>query len=425
MNRNSYDFRIKQAVVETRNPRLFEDFGVNPATAENWIYKGFKEPTHCNSIVAKAKESQRVKELEDRLAKAEALLQLYKDVKSVCEISLENKHVRDRDKRKKVLDAISKASANTNVSTAINFIGLSRSRYKRWRSPTKKCQLSGSSNCHRTYPNQLSPTEIQTMKKLVTSKKYAHYSTKSLHIRAKRDGSIHCCVDTWYKYIEKYDWKRPHAIQKTKKHPNRVKRASVPNEIIHIDVTQIRSTVGKTYFLQTVLDNYSRHILAWQLTSKISGLNTIKLIEDAAKNARQMLPDSPILNLVSDGGSENCNSDVKKFLEEYHKSCKHRIPKCHVRFSNNMLEVWFRLMKNTYLNFQPANSMKQLLRRIEFYVLEYNENIPLTALGGLTPKEAYLGDSIDNLRISLESQAIEARRLRLEENLGLICAGCG
>ena len=44
MIRNSHDHRVKQLVVETRDPKLFEEFGVKPSTARNWIYKGFSTP---------------------------------------------------------------------------------------------------------------------------------------------------------------------------------------------------------------------------------------------------------------------------------------------------------------------------------------------------------------------------------------------
>jgi len=38
--RLSYDHRIKEAVALSKDPKLFEQLGVNSSTARNWIYKG-------------------------------------------------------------------------------------------------------------------------------------------------------------------------------------------------------------------------------------------------------------------------------------------------------------------------------------------------------------------------------------------------
>jgi len=52
------------------------------------------------------------------------------------------------------------------------------------------------------------------MKKFVTSPKYAHVSVASLHLLAQRSGVLFCSVDTWYKYIRCFEWRRPWIIQK-------------------------------------------------------------------------------------------------------------------------------------------------------------------------------------------------------------------
>ena len=430
MNKNFHDFRMKQAVVATRDPHLFEEYGVKPATARNWIYRGFQTPIHCDepwdSIVPEAIESRRIRELEEKLAKAEALVELYRSVSETCQLTLYKKHIRDRSKRSEIVTAVAKASQKTGTMNALSSIGLSLSRYKRWKAPISQCQLTGAEKCHKMYPNQLAPSEIQKMERLITSKKYAHYSTKSLHWRAKRDGALSCCADTWYKYIEKYNWQRPHKKPPRKKHPGRVKRATQSNEIIHIDVTHIKCKSGKTYYLQTVLDNYSRYILAWHLSSEISKQNTVDLLTRAARHAKKHLPNSPICYLISDGGSENVNEIVNLHFKNSLKGWKHRIPKLNIRFSNNMLECWFRLLKNTYLNYFPAKSMIEMKRRLKFYIGQYNRKIPLSSLGGRTPIEAYLGtESIANIKTTLREQSQEKRGLRMEENLSAICAGCG
>ncbi|MBT7609532.1 MAG: DDE-type integrase/transposase/recombinase, partial [Bacteriovoracaceae bacterium] len=40
-----------------------------------------------------------------------------------------------------------------------------------------------------------------------------------------------------------------------------------PNQLWHIDVTEIKVGINKKFYLQVVIDNYSRYILAYRRTA--------------------------------------------------------------------------------------------------------------------------------------------------------------
>ena len=46
--------------------------------------------------------------------------------------------------------------------------------------------------------------------------------------------------------------------------------AKRPNEYWQIDATVIRLTTGVRIYLQAVIDNFSRKILAWRVSDKLS-----------------------------------------------------------------------------------------------------------------------------------------------------------
>jgi transposase InsO family protein len=46
----------------------------------------------------------------------------------------------------------------------------------------------------------------------------------------------------------------------------------MPNEVWHIDVTEVKTINNETVYTQIVYDNFSRYVIAWKVISEISGL---------------------------------------------------------------------------------------------------------------------------------------------------------
>ena len=84
---------------------------------------------------------------------------------------------------------------------------------------------------------------------------------QNLALYAQRLGKVFASASTWYKTIRQRGWKRP----RRRVHPAKPKqglRATCPNEYWQIDATVIRLTTGIQIYLQAVIDNFSRRILA-------------------------------------------------------------------------------------------------------------------------------------------------------------------
>ncbi|MEZ4744300.1 MAG: DDE-type integrase/transposase/recombinase [Bdellovibrionota bacterium] len=422
--KNTYDHRIKDLVIASGCSQLFEANGVKSETARNWLYGRYRRPIEVDKQATyDCLKSFEVKNLEKKVAQLQALIQLYQSVNGVVSVTLAHRNIKCRKQRKQILSSIQLAAKSVGIKKATAFIGISRSRYKRWNSRSTHCDVTLSDSCARSYPNQLSRRELSVIRELVTSKKFAHMSSRSLHLYAIKHEMLHCSPDTWYKYIDKHQWRRPFFKVRRKKFPGRVKRANAPNEILHIDITQIKDRGGKVYYLQTVLDNYSRYILAWKLHRSPLGANTVELIREAIKYVEKAkVPIVGQANFISDRGPENINSDVKTILDSFRFT--HRLHKVHIRYSNNVLEVFFRSLKNNYLNYFPAKSKQELLRRLKFYIEEHNVRVPLSALGGATPREKYFNSWNPPSSEEIYRMQINARRQRIQENQMTVCSTC-
>ena len=140
---------------------------------------------------------------------------------------------------------------------------------------------------------------------LVTSEDYRHVPTGTLSRLAQRIGKVFASASTWYRLVREHGWRRP----RQRVHPATPKvgiRASRPNEIWHIDTSVLRLLDGSRAYLQAVIDNFSRRVLAWKVTGTFDPNATVGILLTAAKGIGG---DKPLL--LADGGVENFNGAVR------------------------------------------------------------------------------------------------------------------
>ncbi len=179
------------------------------------------------------------------------------------------------------------------------------------------------------------------MKELVTARKYAHMSISSLSLWAIRERVLLCSDHTWYKYIARHKWQRPN-IKKKAKPKSKGLKAKKPNEIWHVDVSEIKTMDGKTHFLQVVYDNFSRYVVAWRLSDRVCAANTERLLKQARRRAVISLDKSL---LVVDGGTENTAKRIADAVAKFKPTLIRKIARTEIRNSNTMIEIFFKMLK--------------------------------------------------------------------------------
>src|SRR4029453_5771743 len=94
-----------------------------------------------------------------------------------------------------------------------------------------------------------------------------------------------------------------------------------------------------------------------------------------------------------------------------------------LKFSNSMIEAWWRCLKHQWLFLYPLDSVATVRGLVAFYVDEHNHVLPHSAFRGQTPDEMYSGTG-DTVPADLRSRAATARRARVAANRSASCKTC-
>ncbi len=376
-----YPDSIKLEVVKTNNPYQFPELEIPRTTALYWIKKSKK----IKSAAPEFLESERIKKLQSQIDQQQSLLDLVSRVREIYRHGFSSGKPIYRPQRKKIVVAIQETGKLNRIRDCLKAIGLSKKIYGQWLSEFFLCQ-NEVGICDQRRPQQLTAEEIKTMKRLVTSKKYSHITIHSLCLLAQREHFLFCSIDSWYKYIRIFGWLRQR--RKPEEGADRVGiRAKMPNEMWHIDVTEVKTINDEVVYIQVVYDNFSRYVIAWKVTSEIGGLSTVSLLEKAKEHAIS-LGSLPETKVIMDGGPENDNVRVLNFTTS--KSLKRLIARVDIHFSNSMAESLFRSLKSNFLNTEEIRTKSEVESKVNFYFNEHNDFIPKAIFKGATPREIYL-----------------------------------
>ena len=419
-----HDPWVKDLIALSGKWNLFPELEIPRSTAKSWIeggYKGFdpKLETFAEHYV---KLDHEVDELKRSSFLLNARVKLMTQIQSALGTELNTKKIRSKPIRAKILSMIEQAiQEGIPRSVCLSTSGLTSSRYKRWRREEKKCKATPTRYCVQLNINGLTPKEIKTMRSYVTSKKLSHFTIKGLHFLAKREGKLHCCYSTWNKYVALTGWRRPNRKKKKKPRRKRGIRAAHPNQIWHLDLTKVILLNKSQIYVQAIEDNYSRYVLAWDVSAECSGIKTTRLTVKALRQSYAVCG-LKIPDVWVDGGTENNNAEVETLvdLKLIHKT----IAQTDVDYSNSMIEAVFRSLKGSHLNHKILTGLKAVKREVDFYLTEFNDHMPHSAFQGETPKERYLQSWTEANQIFLVVQHEEAKKLRAENNRLVFCRAC-
>ena len=315
---------------------------------------------------------------------------------------------------------IKESAQKIKLTECLEMLGLSKTRYYDWKSREKGCALEDYTSCPKTKPTQMTVKEVSKIKEMVTSKKYSHFTIRALSFYAKKIGAVFASAATWSKLVKLNKWRRPRKRLYPEK-PRVGVRAVEPNGIWHIDVTILKLLDGTKVYIQAVIDNYSRYVLTWKVSSVISSFNTKDLLNTALIKATT-LNTTLIPEVYMDSGIENINDLVDDLVNT--GRITRTIAQIDIEHSNSMVEALFRSAKNNYLYMQLLPTLEVLEKHVDFYFKEHNEVLPYNAFQGATPLEMYMGKWSTEQTDQLSEKQAEARRKRIEYHQNLKCHIC-
>jgi putative transposase len=162
------------------------------------------------------------------------------------------------------------------------------------------------------------------------------------------------------------------------------------------------------YYLSTVLDDYSRYIVHWELCSNMKADDVKRTVDMAIQKAKLITKQKP--KLLSDNGSCYIASELKSYLKDNYQMLQVHGRPNHPQ-TQGKIERYHRTMKNVVKldNYFAPEELEAALKK---FVNRYNNERYHESLNNLTPADVYFGrgEMILKERQKLKKIAIINRR---------------
>ena len=185
-----------------------------------------------------------------------------------------------------------------------------------------------------------------------------------------------------------------------------------PNQMWQTDFTYLKVIGWGWFYLSTILDDYSRYVIAWKLctTMKASDVtDTLELALQASGCDQANVRHRP--RLLSDNGASYIATELAEWLDD--KGMDHVRGAPYHPQTQGKIERWHQTLKNRILlenYFLPGD----LKAQIDTFIDHYNHHRYHESLQNLTPADVYLGrgQSILEQRKRIKQNTIKERRLQ-------------
>ena len=306
-----------------------------------------------------------------------------------------------------------------SVRRTLNELGVSRSSFYRWYKAYRDHGYEGllsSSKSPKQFWNKL-PESVKEQC-LEVALEHPELSPRELawHITDQHEYFI--SESSVYRLLKQYDLITSPAyilLQASDKFHTPTRRI---NELWQTDFTYFKLVGWGWYFLSTVLDDYSRYIISWKLTTTMSADDVKLTLDDAIEQtgvAQVMVKHRP--RLLSDNGPCYLSKELREYLDEqkiehtrgapYHPQTQGKIERYH-RSMKNVVKL-----ENYYYPWELEKAIKQ-------FVDYYNHQRYHESLDNVTPADMFYGryEEIMGRRQLIKQQTLQRRK---EENL-IVCS---
>lgn len=188
-------------------------------------------------------------------------------------------------------------------------------------------------------------------------------------------------------------------------------KTTAPNQLWQTDFTYLKVLGWGWFYLSTILDDFSRYILAWKLCTTMKAgdvTDTLELALQASGCATAKVRQRP--RLLSDNGPCYLAGDLAHWLEG--QNMKHTRGAPNHPQTQGKIERWHQTLKNRILleNYFLPGDLEQ---QIEAFVDHYNHRRYHESLGNLTPADVYFERGLDILkqREKVKQDTFKQRRL--------------
>ena len=188
-------------------------------------------------------------------------------------------------------------------------------------------------------------------------------------------------------------------------------KTTAPNQLWQTDFTYLKVIGWGWFYLSTVLDDFSRYVIAWKLCTSMAArdvTDTLEMALTASGCSQVRVHHRP--RLLSDNGPCYIASELAQWLEKQAMDHVRGAP-CHPQ-TQGKIERWHQTLKNRILleNYYLPGDLEA---QVEAFVDHYNHRHCHESLRNLTPADVYFGRGQTILldRERIKRQTIQQRRL--------------
>src|SRR5665213_156249 len=189
-------------------------------------------------------------------------------------------------------------------------------------------------------------------------------------------------------------------------------KTTAPNQLWQTDFTYLKVVGWGWYFLSSVLDDFSRYIIAWKLCTTMKAqdvTDTLDLALVASGCDQARIVHKP--RLLSDNGSSSVSAELADWLDA--KNMGHVRGAPYHPQTQGKIERWHQTLKNRILleNYYLPGDLEGSIGR---FVDHYNHRRYHESLSNLTPADVYSGRGQTILleRERIKHNTIRNRRLQ-------------
>ena len=309
--------------------------------------------------------------------------------------------------RAKVLERV--GASSTPTRQMLQELGVPKSTYYRWRARTYSSDTATPPVRKRVPWNRL--TEDEERMVLVVARASPEWSSRQVSAWITDHEDVSVSEASVYRLLRREGLvRRLEAVDPAGKEYTH--KATRPHQLWATDASYFRVAGWGYYYLVTVLDDFSRFILAWELKVDMTTASFIDVVQKAVDvTGMTEVPIECRTRLLSDNGP----GYVSRAFQEYLKlvGIRHILAAPFHPQTNGKLERYHQTLKRG-VNQVPYDVPADLEAAIGKFVSYYNHDRYHKALADVTPADMLAGrrDEILRQRREVKARTIQHRRLR-------------
>jgi len=291
---------------------------------------------------------------------------------------------------------------------ALAQLGLPKSTYYRWLKRQAGGRLEDSKGGSPIPWNRLRAEEEERI--MAQARASPELSARQIALRVTDFDGMYVSESTLYRILKREGLIKPAEVVGFKAGKEYHRKTKGPNELWATDCAHLKVIDWGWYYLVTVMDDYSRFILAWELKSDMAAGSLIDVVQQAVDLTG--MTDVPVEDrtvLLSDNGPGYISRQFNEYLGLV--GIRHIVAAPFHPETNGKIERYHRTIKGE-INLVPYQVPGELKEAIAAFIEYYNYRRYHEGLGDITPYDVYTGRHLEVLqrRKEAKTRTLQARR---------------